>query len=82
MEQSRGNLQEVSQHDVATPPFSQENPHKEADVLLSVLAESFVDPMPKHREGVISAGDPNFSWYFFLGALPFQHSERSEITVE
>eukprot|EP00439_Symbiodinium_sp_Y106_P048859 s4496_g6.t1 len=59
--------------------FSRELLPKNADVLLAVLSEGLLSPLPKRRKGVIAEGSDASSKYYVLGA--FQHSDRHGITA-
>ena len=57
--------------------FSRELLPKDADVLLAVLSEGLLSPLPKRRKGVIAENSDASSKYYVLGA--FQHSDRHGI---
>ena len=59
--------------------FSRELLPKDADVLLAVLSEGLLSPLPKRRKGVIAESSVASSKYYVLGA--FQHSDRRGITA-
>ena len=59
--------------------FSRELLPKDADVLLAVLSEGLLSPLPKRRKGVIAESSIASSKYYVLGA--FQHSDRRGITA-